>query len=243
MTRSFCTSGLVAALLAVGVVAACGGDDAHNSPADHPAGLLVAGDFNTASTGSESSNLMFALQDAGFPLDTMSGLDSISIAHLIAGKDIVFFPEIDGVTFTANTGAILRQFVDNGGTLVLVGGYTHTVWVNAAFGWGISNTGDGWAEMGGAPMPQAETAAGTPFVNGPSSVFSNNSGANLYAPGLPEGAKIAYYGTQAIQDGSVVVLPSGGGRVVYFGWDWYDGKPFGSQDGGWADLLALTAAF
>src|SRR6478609_235245 len=72
----------------------CGGDDAGPSPSDHPAGLLTAGDFNVEDYGSESSNLMFALQEAGFPLDTSSAMDSTSMAALIAGKDILFLPEV-----------------------------------------------------------------------------------------------------------------------------------------------------
>jgi hypothetical protein len=230
---------LVVALSLSSLLAACGGDDSNNSPGDHPAGLLVAGDFDIENTSSESSNLMFALQEVGFPLDTTSAMDSTSIAALIAGKDIVFLPEVTP-TFDAGTAAILKQFVDIGGTLVLVGGYRHLDWVNAAFALHLVDADSGWNEI--SMMPRV-AANGTPFAIGPDSIMSNDGGSTLVADSLPGNAKIAYYGTEGSTDGSVVVIPSGSGRLVYFGWDWYDGAPFGTQNDGWLELLERTAGF
>jgi hypothetical protein len=230
---------LLTALGLAVIVVACGDDEGNGaSPSDHPAGLLVAGDFDTASAGNESSDLMFALQEAGFPLDTTSEMDSTSIAALIAGKDIVFFPEVEPA-FDAGTEAILEAFVDNGGTIVLVGGYQHVDWVNSAFGLGLEVSDSGWTDD--ALMPKGSQASGTPFSGGPSSITANNGGSTLRAISLPGTARIIYKGTDGIQDGSVVLIPSGDGHLVYFGWDWYDGAPFGTQDGGWTSLLRRTA--
>jgi hypothetical protein len=230
---------LLTALGLAVVIAACGDDEGNGgSPADHPAGLLVAGDFDTLDTGSEASNLMFALQEAGFPLDTTSAMDSTSIAALIAGKDILFLPEVSP-TFDAGTEAILETFVDNGGTIVLVGGYQHVDWVNSAFGLSLVVSDSGWTDE--SLMPKGDQASGTPFSGGPSSIPANNGGSTLRAVSLPGTARIIYKGTDGIQDGSVVLIPSGDGHLVYFGWDWYDGAPFGAQDGGWTTLLGKTA--
>jgi len=229
----------VAALLLALLVGACGDDDGGANPSDRQAGLLVAGDFDPIDYGSESSNLMFALEELGFPLDTTSATDSASIAALIDGKDIVFFPEYTP-TFTAGTLAILKAFVDGGGTMVLVGGYRHTTWVNTAFGWSLATAGS-WS--GREEMPKSDEAGDTPYGGGPASIPANDGSQLLESTALPDSAIIVYEGPEGSNDGSVVVLPSGDGRLVYMGWDWYDGKPFGVQDGGWLKLLKLSAAF
>jgi hypothetical protein len=229
------------ALLGAGALYACSSDGATFVPADHPAALLTAGDFDTASTGSESSNLMFALQEAGFPLDTASGMDSTTIAGLIAGKDVLFLPEISP-DFDAGTEAILKHFVDNGGTIVLVGGYDHIDWVNATFGWSLSNP-DEWGD--GSPMPRLAGASLTPFAGGPATIASNNGGGSLDIASLPTGAR-AIYGspdTTTTTLASVVILRSGSGHLVYFGWDWFNGAPHGEQDGGWRKLLGASSGF
>jgi len=239
--RSIFRATTFAALGLTLALAACGDDSdaSGHTPADHPAGLLTAGSFDTSSADYETSNLMFALQEAGYPLDTTSAIDSTSIAQLIAGKDIVFFPEVTP-SFETGTMTILKAFVDHGGTLVLVGGYTHFEWVNTAFGWELDQ-GEDWNDE--HPMPRTGAADDTPYGPGPSSIPANDGGVSVLASSLPTNAITAYQASDASEDGSVVVLPSGDGRVVYFGWDWYDGAPFGGQDGGWSTLLTLTAGF
>jgi len=33
------------------------------------------------------------------------------------------------------------------------------------------------------------------------------------------------------------MIPFGRGKIVFLAWDWYDGVPIGSQDGGWLEIL------
>jgi hypothetical protein len=237
----FTPKSIIAAAVFLGAAGlyACGSDDTSFVPADHPAALLTAGDFDTASTGSESSNLMFALQEAGFPLDTASGMDSTAIAGLIAGKDVLFLPEITP-DFDAGTEAILKHFVDNGGTIVLVGGYDHIAWVNETFGWSLTNP-DEWGEQ--QPMPRLSGASLTPFAGGPTTIAANDGGGSLEIASLPTGARAIYGGPDTLAVASVALLPSGSGRLIYFGWDWYDGAPHGEQDGGWRKLLGDASGF
>jgi hypothetical protein len=230
---------LLGMLALLPLLAACGDDSSGGSPSDTPAGLLVAGDFDIDNFGSEASNLMFALQQAGFPLDTTSETDSTSIAALLAGKEIVFFPEVEP-NFDAGTQAILVDFVDAGGTIVLVGGYQHIDWLNSANGWALVE-GDGWSNR--HPMPRQAAADGTPFEDGPATIPANDGGANLTVASLPGGALKIYNGPDGDTNASVAILPVGSGRFVYFGWDWYDGLPRGIQDGGWRKLLRQTADF
>lgn len=233
-------SAALTALTLTAFLAACGDDSSGPNPSDHPAGLLVSGDFNVENYGSEASNLMFALQQAGFPLDTTSLEDSTHIAELIAGKDIVFMPEVTP-TFDAGTQAILKAFVNGGGTIVLVGGYDHVDWVNSAFGWSLATSDSGWSDR--APLPKAAGALGTPYADGPATIPAWDGGTTLDDISLPDSARVIYSGSDGTADAAIALLPSGNGRLVYFGWDWYDGAPFGLQNGGWPTLLRLSAGF
>ncbi len=39
---------------------------------------------------------------------------------------------------------------------------------------------------------------------------------------------------------SVVLIPFGDGEFVYLGWDFYNAKPVGLQDGNWLKILDLA---
>jgi hypothetical protein len=238
MRSPFRTTPLAALALAI-VVGACGDDSSGPNPSDVEAGMLVAGSFEVGDFENETSNLLASLQDVGYSLDTTSATDSTHIAALIAGKDIVFFPEYSP-TFDAGTLGILKAFVDNGGTIVLVAGYDHVDWVNTAFGWSLATDEDLDYRL---PMPKTDAADDTPYGAGPSSIPGNNGGSLLDVATLPDSAIVAYEGEDGRTNGSVVVLPSGTGRLVYFAWDWYDATPVGLQDGGWNKLLKLSAGF
>jgi hypothetical protein len=43
-------------------------------------------------------------------------------------------------------------------------------------------------------------------------------------------------------DAAVLVIPQGAGFIIYMGWDWFNAAPFGSEDGGWVEVLARAAA-
>jgi hypothetical protein len=224
-------------LLALTLLGGCTGDD-DSDPTTHPAGLLVTADFDVTDYSAESSNLMLAIQQAGFELDTTSNMDSTSIAALIAEKEVLFLPEVSP-TFDRGTEAILRRFVDDGGTLV-VGPCCHMTWLNSAFGWDLGE-GPPWGNR--HPMRRADGARGTPFADGPPTIQANNSGNSLVVAMLPHDAVVVYEGPDGDTDASVAVITSGSGRVVYLGWDWFDAAPAGLQDGGWRKLLRLTAEF
>ena len=238
MRSPFRATSLAALTLAL-VVGACGDDSSGPNPSDVEAGMLVSGSFEEGDFEYETSNLLASLEHVGYSLDTTSATDSTHIAALINGKDIVFFPE-DDPAFDAGTLAILKAFVDGGGTMVLVGGYDHLDWVNTAFGWSLASDEDLDYRH---PMPKTDGAGNTPYRDGSASIPGNNGGSLLDVTTLPDSAIVVYEGEDGRTNGSVVVLPSGSGRLVYLAWDWYDATPVGLQDGGWNKLLKLSAGF
>jgi hypothetical protein len=201
--------------------------------------MLLDGEVDPQQYGDGQSSLYFAVVAAGFPLDTTSAADSTSIAALLAGKDILFLPR-DNTPNDAAAGLALKVFVDGGGTVVLVGGSSHLNWVNSAFTLTISSTG-GYSDR--HPMPKTADADDTPFADGPGDLLANDGVDMIDPASLPGSAKVAYLGPDDDTDASVAVIPSGSGRLVYFGWDFYDARPIGLQDGGWRKLLSLTAGF
>jgi len=227
------------ALAATALVAGCGDDDAGPNPSDHPAAMLTIGSFDSISYESETSNLLAAVEHAGFPVDTSYVHDSTTMAALLAGKDILFLPASDA-NFDLPTQALIVAWVDAGGTIVMVGGADQLNWVNTAFGWGLSSADQIESRH---PMPKTGDAHGTPFADGPSSIPGNDGGYTLSAPSMPDDGIAVYLGEDGDNDASVAILPYGDGRLVYFAWTWYDGPPRGLQDGGWYTLLKQTAGF
>lgn len=235
-------SGIVAALFAGALLAACGDDSSGPNPGSHPAAMLLdSGDspIDPRDYGSGFSTLYFAVTAAGFPLDTTTAEDSTAIADLLAGKDVFFLPA-NRYPGTVQALTVIKDFVQGGGTLVLAGGQSHLGWVNTTFGFTLASGGN-YSER--HAMPKGTGADGTPFEGGPASLLSNSDVDLLDAGALPPNTALAYLGPDGDTDASVAVIQSGAGRIVYLGWDFYDAAPIGLQDGGWRKILSLTAGF
>jgi hypothetical protein len=221
------------------LLAGCGSDSSGPNPGGHPAAMLLDGAVDPQQYGDEQSSLYFAVVAAGFPLDTTSAADSASIAALVAGKDILFLPQ-DNIPNDAAAGLAIKAFVDGGGTVVLAGGSSHLSWVNTAFSLTLASN-SGYSDR--HPMPKSDGADDTPFADGPGTLLANDDVSLIDPASLPGSAKVAYIGPDDDLDGSVAVIPSGAGRLVWLGWNFYDAAPIGLQDGGWRKLLSLTAGF
>lgn len=233
--------GVAAALLASTMLSACGDDSSGPNPGSHPAAMLLdSGDspIDPRQYGDGFSALFFAVTAAGFPLDTTSVEDSTTIANLLAGKDVFFLPA-NRYPGTTEALAAIKAFVQGGGTLVLVGD-SHFSWVNSTFGFTLGSANDYYERHA---MPKASGAAETPFAEGPASILSNDGVDLLDAGALPPNTALAYLGPDGDTDASVAVIPSGAGRIVYLGWNFYDAAPIGLQDGGWRKIISLTAGF
>jgi hypothetical protein len=246
MTRSPLRLAALAALaLCTSVVAACGDDDGP-SPSSRQAAVFVNEAYMEWDTTSwehwnAGSNAYAAVVDAGFPVDTFSGLDVAAINAHVAGKDILFFPELNNTPpFTAEAIDSIRAFVNNGGTVVVFSSGNQLATFNTMFDLALTTVGDDSRRL---PIPKMGGASDTPFGGGPATVPENDWTYYIESNSLPDGSIIAYGEPEGGNDAAVAVLPYGEGRIVLFGWSWGDGKPKGWQDGGWNELLSLTAGF
>jgi hypothetical protein len=246
MTRtSFGRVALAALAVSTALLAACG-DDEGPSPSSRSAAVFVNAAYMDWDTTSwehwdAGSNAYAAIVDAGFPVDTFSGLDVAAINAHVAGKEILFFPEIyNDPPFTAEAIDSIRAFVNNGGTVVVFSSGNNIATFNTMFDLALSSDGDDSRRL---PIPKMSGAGETPFGSGPANVPENDWTYYIESNSLPDNAIIAYGEPEGGNDAAVAVLPYGEGRIVLFGWSWGDGKPKGWQDGGWNELLTLTAGF
>jgi hypothetical protein len=225
---------VVAAALAT-LAVACG--DA-NGPGGGTAALLTAGsyvDYDTASTGSESSQLEFTLKSFGVTVTQVNAIDSANLATILAGTGAFVIPEAGGdiaLDLTAGAKTVLRRFVDSsGGVLIVTADNAGLALVDTLFAYSIVAGADSqYTHL------DAAGAAGTPFAGGPSLLFENEGTYYLDVSTLPA-AGDAIYVHSGGAFASVAYIPQGRGVVVLIGWDWYNAAPHGSQDGGWLEML------
>ncbi|MCB1495376.1 MAG: hypothetical protein KDJ86_06300 [Bauldia sp.] len=136
-------------------------------------------------------------------------------------------------TLTLDPGAatILKQFVMNGGTLIVFQDERNTDFVNSVFGTDLS-----WQPSSSTSTRQGD-ASGTTFQDGPNAIPDNASLDAVDEASLPPGAE-SYY-ENALGDSTVFSFQVGKGQITYLGWDWEDSFPahFVGQDGGWNKVL------
>lgn len=230
----------LAAVLSLAFVAACSSSE--DAPAPVGAAVLVNTayvDYDPTYSGSEASNVVYSLEAANVPTATFTSVADADLRAAFAGKAALVIPEQENGyvigDLDAAALAALAQFVNGGGNLVFF--WTDdsvTEIVNAAFGLSIASS------FSDAPEPIAITAAAaaTPYAAGSATLPSANATTSLAAGSLPPGALVVY--ADANGDAAVTVIPVGQGQIVLLGYDWYDAAPFGSQDGGWIDVLTVS---
>jgi hypothetical protein len=239
--RSRVTSLLALALTLT--VAACGDDEGSGRSYDdaEPEQTVVAlfvdtayVEFDTTDTDQEGSNLYFSLKERGFQVDTFSTTDSAAFAAVLAGADVLVLPEPEGDSYEdlpAGIQYLIRNFVEDGGT---VAWFDYADEMNSIFDWELEY-GDSVAYESSI----LKNGSIDPFT-GPDSLPWADATDVIESSTLPAGTKMPY---KAGSDAAVAVIPFGKGEVVYFGYDWYDAAPFGSQDGGWIELLDGLSKF
>lgn len=238
------TSIFRAGLLGLGLLAAACGDDEGNGPNTGAVRVALFAndtyvDWDTTDYGSEASNLYYAFRGRGFDVDTFTETDSAAVAAILAAHDVVVFPENEGSNYSgiaAGTWNAVKAWTDTGGTVAAFNSY---LYLNTPFGLTLSN-GDSWDD--GAPYERTDEADETPF-DGPETIPGHSATTTIDVTTLPGGTKIVYTGYDGSPDAGVAVIPVGDGRVVYFGWDYYDGVPKGLHDGGWYKLLDGLAGY
>lgn len=177
----------------------------------------------------ESDNLQASLTAAGHSVTTFTAMTAAGINAALAGQSILVIPEqergdLGNVLDLAARNAI-KSFVQGGGNLLISMDYRQTL--NEIFGFSLVQGGVGTSSITGA-------AAGTAFAGGPATLPNNNATIGYTLASLPGGAQSIYEYSGL---STVTLMNFGAGQILHLGWDWYDAKPVGAQDGGWLNVL------
>src|SRR5690349_656104 len=211
--------------LSTALVTACSdgtGPEKHEGVAVFMDPTLVQVD--PGNSDAEGSNVFAEIAALGYSPTAFNPDDASAFASAIKGKRTVVVPELElmdeggELGVDAATASAVRSYVNGGGTIVFLAGYTGVPAANQLFGWSL--------ELGSWDSSvftlNSDAAAGTPFAGGPASLdYADGSDAVYMGEGatLPAGAKAIY--TTDMGDAVVFVAPVGKGRVVILGYDWY----------------------
>jgi hypothetical protein len=200
-------------------------------------------DYIPTASGSEASNLEATLTGQGIAVSPFTGIAATDFATAIESKAVLAFPEMEigslGTALLADataTSAIVG-WVQGGGVLFVShpnSGIDDLNWLNSAFGFSLAGSGSG--VITGNLLPSTG-----PFAAGPATIPYNNDTMALAFASLPGSAQVIYREATSL-DAMVTVIPSGSGRIVILGWDWFDAAPTGLGDGGWLQVLQEAVA-
>jgi Ca2+-binding RTX toxin-like protein len=186
----------------------------------------------------ESDLVQAFLNSRGHAVTTFTATDAAGVSAALTGQDIVVFPEFELATFVpdAAASAVLASFVIGGGGL-FVHGFTgnQSLFLNTVFGFSITEDFDFFGTA-----TRTAAAAGTPWEAAAASLPANNGTEGLRESSLPPAA-LSIYSTGSLS--YLTAIPFGAGKIIFIGWDWFDGRPIGSQDNGWLDAVEAAVAF
>jgi hypothetical protein len=178
------------------------------------------------------------LSSLGHSVTTYTSNTASGINAGLSGKDLVLIPEQErgNLISALNSPArsAYRSFVNNGGGLIIQGFSGRADdFLNGVFGF---NDSEVTAGSYGSPITffRQSAANSTEFSNDASSLPWNDGTNALLESSLPSGSRSIY---ENGNNSAVAVMPYGLGKIVFTGWDWYNARPTGSQDGGWLTVL------
>lgn len=184
----------------------------------------------------EAPNLVAAINSYGKSYNTFTDISQSTFESFTGGTLII--PELQGddldTDLTVGAKGAIENFVDNGGTLLTFEPYSNNLYVllNNIFGFSLS--------INGISDPINLTTEGLAlFPTAPNSITNNDGTDALDTTTLPPNSVTIYEGSSSDQS-VVTMIPYGSGKIYVLGWDWYDGAPNGTQDGGWLSVLNLV---
>ena len=137
------------------------------------------------------------------------------LASKLASMRFFFMVDIEGTLSGWNSVSqgIMKEFVENGGTLVMTGTYGNkdTDFLNAAFGWDLT------PESCTTTNRNEANTAGTPWATEDVTLGCPSATQTIHCRSV---SCTPMWGTE--DRAAVVVLPYGSGRVIYLGFDFYN---------------------
>ncbi len=189
-------------------------------------------DYRSGVAESEGYGMQRAMEAAGRSVSTLTFAGLSSLQGALRGKDAFVWPDLEkgDPKLTSGELAEIKRFVSAGGALIVAqddGTKAYVLqMINQAFGYRLEPVSDP-----SGSIRLNTTAAGAIGFSGPSTLNKNNDTDAVKKSSIPSGAHKLYEDSDG--NGVIVVIPYGKGWISILGWDWWDGKPAGKQDGGW----------
>lgn len=205
-------------------------------------------DFRSGDASAVGSNMLAAVQSLGYDVSQFSTMDDATWAQA-AQSNVIVIPQLSHDLFAAMSPAQRQSVVDlvgRGGTLVTVA--QNVGFVNQLFGLALVTETELTSNL-------AVDARGTSFEAGPLSLPANVGSLGIVPVSVPLHNLGIYLGFTVADPTPtdfaihvavlrpVTLASQSKGQIVVLGWNWFDGRPVGSQDGGWNDVLNLSIRF
>jgi hypothetical protein len=197
-------------------------------------------DTTSAPGEAESDNVRASTKSVGHTVRRFTGIDATSLTQAVDNADALLIPELElgdlAVDLDVEARAVIVNYVADGGGIVINGtsGLRAADLLNELFGWSVTS-----GSVGAGTRTAA--AAGTEFADVPDTLPAHTRTRGLDVASLPEEAVVLYEQGNLAPRAPIVRFSHGNGRVIYLGWDWFEAKPLGREDGGW--VRALGAAY
>lgn len=196
-------------------------------------------DYRPYDIDSEVWNLIKGLETFnGLEYKEFTDISAAGLQAVLPGANKLLIPEseVSPLVLSAEAQDALANWVSEGNTLIVSA--LSATWIaqfNTIFDFSVSTAGGEGADFH-AKSPEA---ADTVYSNAPNKLFMEDATSFVDTNSLPLGSKSVYYQGSS---SSVTILPFGDGKIYLLGYDWYDAKPYGSQDGGWIEILRLAVS-
>ena len=194
--------------------------------------LDLAGADNTCAD--ERHNLLNILNASSYNITLFSDWNAPNLASDLASNDMLLIPDMEDAFTDCNVNdpnfindlakATIKSYVEQGGSLVLIGSSQNVNFLNSIFALNISST---TVIITGFSIKDASQSIGTPFHMCPDSIPNTNA-TFLLTSTIPEGKRCIY----SYKDmSSVAIFSIGSGQIIYMGYDFNDAGPGCSNNG------------
>ena len=205
-------------------------------------------DLRPGDATAAGSNLLAAVQSLGYDVSQFSTMDDATWARATQ-SNVIVVPQLSHDLFAAMSPAQRQSVVDlvgRGGTLVTVA--QNVGFVNQLFGLGLVTETEFASNL-------SVDARGTSFEAGPLSLPANVGSLGIVPISVPLHNLGIYLGFTVPNPTPtdfaihvavlrpVTLALQAKGQIIVLGWNWFDGRPIGSQDGGWNEVLNRSIRF
>lgn len=183
------------------------------------------------STGDEATNVKKSLESFSHVVTTFVGTSAATWNYVTKTNDVIAIPELQkDLLVDPGVAVIIKQFVMNGGTLIVFQDENNVDFINSVFGTTLDHTSSA------STSTRQSDASGTTFSGGPNTI-PDNAAVDAIGAGMPPGSESYYDNVDG--NSTVMSFQVGKGQITYLGWDWQNSLPphVAGQDGGWQSVL------